>query len=99
MPRNGLLSASALALIFAGLVSSAPNVRGQTFVGTTAPQQFARTGLPSTQNGEWPAYAGDVRGTRYSPLSQIDAANFNRLQVAWRFKTDNFGPYPEWKLE
>jgi glucose dehydrogenase len=99
MLRNGLLSASALALVVAGLVSSAPNVRGQTFAGTPAPQQFARAGLPSTQNGEWPSYAGDIKGTRYSPLAQIDASNFNRLQVAWRFKTDNFGPYPEWKLE
>ena len=61
MPRHALLSASALALIVAGLVSSAPNVRGQTFVATPAPQQFARTGMPSTQNGEWPAYAGDIR--------------------------------------
>ena len=99
MPRHALLSASALALIVAGLVSSAPNVRGQTFVGTAVPQQFARAGMPSTQNGEWPAYAGDIRGTRYSPLAQIDASNFNQLKVAWRFKTDNFGPYPEWKLE
>ena len=33
------------------------------------------------------------------PLDQINASNFNKLQVAWRFKTDNFGPYPEYKLE
>ena len=99
MLREWLLSAYALALVAAGMVSSAPNVQGQTFAGTQVPQQFARTGIPSTQNGEWPSYAGDIRGTRYSPLSQIDASNFGRLQVAWRFKTDNFGPYPEWKLE
>src|SRR5262249_25213768 len=35
----------------------------------------------------------------YSPLDQIDASNFNKLEVAWRFKTDNLGPYPEYKLE
>src|SRR4030095_6108217 len=35
----------------------------------------------------------------YSPLDQITAANFNTLEVAWRFKTDNFGPFPEFKLE
>jgi quinoprotein glucose dehydrogenase len=67
--------------------------RQKTFVGTPVPEQFARSGMPSTQNGEWPSYAGDIRGTRYSPLAQIDASNFNRLQVAWRFKTDNFGSY------
>src|SRR6058998_1018372 len=55
--------------------------------------------LPSTKNGEWPAYAADVRGTRYSPLDQINASNFNKLEVAWRFKTDNLGTRPEYKLE
>jgi quinoprotein glucose dehydrogenase len=54
---------------------------------------------PSTSNGEWPHYTADVKGTRYSPLDQIDASNFNKLEVAWRFKTDNLGPFPEYKLE
>ena len=34
-------------------------------------------------NGEWRSYAGDIRGTKYSPLDQIDASNFNDLEVAW----------------
>src|SRR5207249_5374363 len=55
--------------------------------------------LPSTQSGEWPSYNADIKGTRYSPLSQIDASNFSKLEVAWRFKTDNLGPFPEYKLE
>src|SRR6266852_1976454 len=54
---------------------------------------------PSTKNGEWPNYTADIRGTRYSPLDQINAANFNKLEVAWRFKTDNLGTRPEFKLE
>ena len=54
---------------------------------------------PGTANGEWPNYNGDIRGSRYSPLDQINASNFNKLEVAWRFKTDNFGPRPEYKLE
>ncbi len=61
--------------------------------------QTAAPGKPSTANGEWPYYTADIRGTKYSPLSQIDASNFNSLQVAWRFKTDHFGPRPEYKLE
>jgi quinoprotein glucose dehydrogenase len=40
-----------------------------------------------------------VRGSRYSPLAQIDASNFSELEVAWRFKTDNLGTRPEFKLE
>ena len=54
---------------------------------------------PSTATGEWPAYGGDIGHTRYAPLDQIDASNFDELEVAWRFKTDNLGPGPEFKLE
>jgi quinoprotein glucose dehydrogenase len=54
---------------------------------------------PSTTNGEWPHYTADLKGTRYSPLDQVNAANFGKLEVAWRFKTDNLGPFPEYKLE
>jgi quinoprotein glucose dehydrogenase len=57
------------------------------------------SGLPSTKNGDWPHYTADIHGTRYSPLDQINAGNFNQLEVAWRFKTDNLGPRPEFKLE
>ena len=57
------------------------------------------TGQPSTKNGEWPAYTADIRGSRYSPLDQINASNFKKLEVAWRFKTDNLGTRPEFKLE
>src|SRR4029453_13826025 len=56
-------------------------------------------GQVGTTNGEWPTYAGDTGSTRYAPLDQISAANFSKLQVAWRFKTDALGPRPEFKLE
>ena len=49
-------------------------------------------------SGEWPAYGGGIGHTRYSPLDQIDASNFSDLEVAWRFKTDNLGAGPEFKL-
>jgi quinoprotein glucose dehydrogenase len=55
--------------------------------------------MPSTKNGDWTHYTADVRGTKYSPLDQITAENFNQLEVAWRLKTDNFGTRPEYKLE
>ena len=38
-----------------------------------------------TSGGEWRSYAGDVKGTKYSPLDQIDASNFSDLEVAWRW--------------
>jgi quinoprotein glucose dehydrogenase len=52
-------------------------------------------GIPSTANGEWPSYAGDLASTHYSPLDQINGSNFSTLDVAWRFKTDSLGPRPE----
>ena len=48
---------------------------------------------------EWPSYNADLAGSRYRPLDQIDATNFNKLEVAWRFKTDSIGNRPEYKLE
>ena len=51
------------------------------------------------KNGEWRTYGGDLGNTHYSPLDQINAGNFSKLQVAWRFKTDNLGPRPEFNFE
>src|SRR5467141_3838173 len=59
-----------------------------------------RISAQSAANGaEWPTYGGDLANTRYRPLDQINAANFSKLQIAWRFKTDSLGPRPEFKLE
>jgi quinoprotein glucose dehydrogenase len=44
--------------------------------------------------GEWRYQSGDAWGTRFSPLDQINAANFEKLRVAWTFRGDNFGPAP-----
>ena len=48
---------------------------------------------------EWAWYTADTAGTKYRPLDQINASNFNKLEIAWRFKTDNLGSRPEYKLE
>ena len=82
------VAGATLAVAAAGLVSTT-FLRGQT----------SGTQMPSTKNGEWTHYTADVRGSKYMPLDQINAANFNKLEVAWRFKTDNLGPRPEYKLE
>src|SRR5438132_4879062 len=63
---------------------------------TIATTALAQTGA---KNGEWRTYGGDLGSTRYSPLDQINAANFNKLELAWRFKTDSLGPRPEYQFE
>ena len=37
--------------------------------------------------GEWRSYGGDLGGTKYSPLDQIDASNFSDLEIAWRWRS------------
>ena len=82
---------------------AAPAVRAALIaaaaLATAAATASAQPRRPSTAAGEWPHHAGDLAGSRYSPLDQIDASNFNDLEVAWRLRTDNFGPRPEYKLE
>ena len=40
--------------------------------------------LAHSVSGEWPAYAGDLRATKYSPLDQINRSNVGSLRIAWR---------------
>ena len=91
MPRTIRSIGSALfvfALILVALLRVAPRLAGQS-----------GPGFPSKANGEWATYNADVKGSRYMPFDQINASNFNKLEVAWRLKTDNLGPRPEYKLE
>src|SRR5256885_17167032 len=62
-------------------------------VSTQAP------GFPSLKNGDWFHYTADMHGSRYSPLDQINADNFNKLEVAWRGKTRNLRTLPQDKTQ
>src|SRR6218665_2636271 len=52
-----------------------------------------------TQNGEWQTYGADLSSTRYAPLDQINASNFNKLEVAFRIRTEMLGPRPEYQYQ
>jgi quinoprotein glucose dehydrogenase len=67
-----------------------------TLVGLMA---MPLTGQRAAPGAEWRHYGADLASTRYSPLDQINAANFGKLEVAWRFKTDHLGPRPEFNLQ
>ena len=56
-------------------------------------------GQSGTPDGEWPTRGGDLANTRYSSLDQIDATNFDTLELAWRFGMDNLGPRPDYRLQ
>jgi quinoprotein glucose dehydrogenase len=69
-------------------------------VGAVLVCMATRGSAQSGANGsEWPTYGADLANTRYRPLDQINASNFSKLEIAWRFKTDSLGPRPEYKLE
>ena len=67
--------------------------------GMAALAGVAVSAQKGTTAGEWRSYGGDTGNTRYAPLDQINASNFSSLDVAWRFKTDNLGPSPEYNLQ
>ena len=47
---------------------------------------------PGTENGQWTYLGGDAWHTRYTPADQINASNFEDLEVAWRWDAASFGP-------
>ena len=85
MSRKVFRVVPALALLAVALVwvTHTPTVSGQGYT-------------PSAKNGDWLMYTADIRGSKYSPLDQINGSNFSKLQLAWSFKTDHFGPRPEY---
>jgi quinoprotein glucose dehydrogenase len=42
------------------------------------------------QSVEWSHYNGDVGGTKYSTLEQINTSNVKELELVWRFRVDDF---------
>jgi quinoprotein glucose dehydrogenase len=67
-----------------------------TLVFVLSSAVLAQRGAPG---GEWRTWGGDLGATRYAPLDQIDASNFDKLQIAWRFKTENLGKRPDFNLQ
>ena len=85
------------ALIAGAAMMAAPFLGGVTSTVQTA--LAANTGLPAgspaqAQAGkvrgtgtEWFSYGSDKASLKYSPLAQIDKDNFNRLSVAWTWRS------------
>ena len=75
------------------------SVLALTMLATGLATSFANADEPGTANGEWHQYTGDIKGSRYTPLDQINADNFEDLEMAWSFSTKNLGTRAEYKLE
>jgi quinoprotein glucose dehydrogenase len=88
MLRGFVLSLVSLAL---GLAS--------IHTGVLAQQRPPADAATQPANTVWRTYGGDLRSTRYMPLDQINRDNFDKLEVAWRLKTDSLGPRAEFNYQ
>ena len=84
-PRMALFAALcgvAGTMIYA-LFNDPQEVRGALALAG-APKAGAADPIPA---GDWPAYARDQKGSRFSPLTQITAQNAPQLKQAWVYNT------------
>jgi len=87
--REVLIAGAALvAAPFLGRVTSI--VQAAQTTNTSVPvggPAHAQAGKVRGTATEWLNYAGDKAGSKYSPLAQIGRDNFNRLSVAWTWRS------------
>ena len=84
--RFRLARSLGMAVVSAGMLAAILAIRVDP---STAAQgtQLVRGNAP----GEWRVWGADAWSTRYSPLDQINASNFNSLEVAWQWNAGAFG--------
>jgi quinoprotein glucose dehydrogenase len=72
---------------------------------TTLAAQGGRAGgppAPAAASGptvNWSSYGGNLANWRYSPLDQLTKDNIGGVKPVWRWKSDNYGPTPEYRNE
>lgn len=59
-------------------------------IGSAALAQSPVSPAPEAQPVDWPAYAHDGAGTKYSPARQITRANVSHLVPIWMYRTGDF---------
>jgi quinoprotein glucose dehydrogenase len=82
--RSGRVAVTVI--VFATAITSALLLRADQSSAVQG-AQLVRGNKP----GEWRYWGGDAWSTRYSALDQINASNFNSLQVAWQWNAGAFG--------
>jgi quinoprotein glucose dehydrogenase len=82
--RSGRVAVSVI--VFATAIVSAVLVRANQSSAVQGAQL-----VRGNKTGEWRYWGGDAWSTRYSALDQINASNFNSLQVAWQWNAGAFG--------
>jgi quinoprotein glucose dehydrogenase len=88
-----MLAASSMSLLAAsGTAFGQGGGRGGGRGGAAAPAAADAAPKSTIPDTEWHTYGNDVLSNRYVPIDQINATNFNKLEMVWRFGTQNLGP-------
>ena len=77
------------------LIAGSALVAAPFLGGVTSTLQAAQAGIASREcsgrrsgpAAEWLSYGADKASSKYSPIAQIDTDNFNRLKVAWTWRS------------
>ena len=90
--RSGRLAGlTTIAMAFAAIVFAACAVQQDGASGGAAGS--GRDVVPDpgvVTEGDWPVITGNLKGQRYSELDQVNAENFESLQVAWSWDASDF---------
>jgi quinoprotein glucose dehydrogenase len=81
LSRREALKAGAAAAIM-------PFFGGANSIAQATEAAYASAGKVRDTATEWLSYGGDKASSKYSPLTQISADNFNRLKTAWTWRSD-----------
>jgi quinoprotein glucose dehydrogenase len=76
------------------IVEPSGSVEGDQLLASVA-QEEGETG-PTV---EWLHHRGDPGSANYSPLDIINRDNVSQLEIAWRWRSDNFGAVPHFNLQ
>ena len=83
--RNRPGFAACIAALCFGVLGLALGVPHRDPVAAFPAPLGATQGAPADTN--WPSYGNDAGGTRFAPLTDINAGNVAHLQVAWTFRS------------
>ena len=62
--------------------------------GFEVKEMTTRSGINTVDGAtDWPSYGNSLKGTRYSPLAQINTSNVGDLELAWTYRTGAGGAF------
>ncbi len=90
--RCAAISATLVLAMGIAIATKAIEIGGKTADAGIIPSSQTSSDKPIKRDGrDWPIYGGTPENNHYSPLTQINRSNVQRLKVAWSFDTEEPG--------